>query len=90
MAKVRFKNNHSASGFAREFNVHGLDEVIVGFDDEGGMDSCFIKDLEVFIEARQEWKDMSAAFRDRDLIPDNYNTRFAEPRSEAERAQGYY
>jgi hypothetical protein len=88
--KVRFKGQPSVTGHASQFNVRGLTEVIVGFDGEGGMDSCFIADLEVFVEARQEWKPMRQAFKDRDLIPDNFNTRFAEPKDETERTRGYY
>jgi hypothetical protein len=88
--KVRFLERPDVTGVASSFNTHGLGEVILGFDGEGGADSCYISDLEVFLEARQEWKDMQQAFRDRDLIIDNYNTIFAEPRTAADRERGYF
>lgn len=85
--KVKFKNNPSEICYSSEFNIHSLSEVIVGGD--WGMDSCFIKDLDVYIEKLKEWKDMGAAFRDSDLINDNYNTIFFEPRNEEDRKNGF-
>jgi len=49
----------------------------------------YIKDLDVWLEQKQEWKDMKQAFRDHDLITDNYNKYFFEPRNEEERKRGF-
>ena len=87
--KVRGKDG-SWIGGSSQFNTHGLGEIIVGFNpSENGMDSMFIKDCEVFIEAFGEWKDMRQAFKDKDIIVDNYNTRFFEPKSIEDRERGY-
>ena len=85
--KVRGK----ASGiiwFSNRFNIHGLSEIIIGHPDYGS-DSAFIKDFDVFLESKQEWKDMSQAFKDHDLIVDNYNTSFFEPKTEEDRMRGF-
>ena len=84
--KLRHKET-GATGYSNQFNTHGLGEIIVRFD-EGDMDSMNISDFEVLID--NVWKDMSQAFKDRDLIPDNYNTHFAQPNTPADRARGYY
>lgn len=54
-----------------------------------GADSCFIRDLEVWVEALPEWKDMRQAFKDKDLIIDNHNTCFFEPTLEEDRERGF-
>lgn len=87
--KVRDKK-HTWTGVAIDFNTHALSEVIVGFDGEGGMDSMFTSELEVFVPALNQWKDMDQAFKDKDIIPDNLNTSFGEPKNDEERKQGYY
>ncbi|WP_283697661.1 hypothetical protein [Clostridium perfringens] len=43
-----------------------------------------------FLDSKQKWKDMSQAFKDNDIIPDNHNTCFREPRNVKERENGYY
>jgi hypothetical protein len=53
------------------------------------MDSAFIRDFEVWIEALQKWKCMSQAFKDSDLIVDNYNTTFFEPSNDEDRERGF-
>ena len=81
MAKLRYKKmDHEFE--ASRFNTHALAEVLTGDD------SAFFSELDVFING--EWKDFSQAFKDRDLIPDNYNVYFREPANEEERARGYY
>ena len=79
--KVRFKKGKET--FANKFNPTGVGEVLTGDD------SVFISDLNVWLESKKEWKDMSEAFRDHDLIVDNYNTYFFEPRSEEDRKRGF-
>lgn len=64
--------------------MHALSEVNIGCD------SVYIKDLEIFIEKLGVWKSLSQAFKDRDVITDNYNTTFSEPKTEEDRARGYY
>lgn len=87
--KVRDKE-HTWTGFSSNFNTHGLGEVIVGFDDDGGMDSMFSSDLEVYLDYKNIWIDMNKAFEDNDLIIDNYNTCFREPRNQEEIDRGYF
>lgn len=84
--KVRNKNNGMV-GSSDQFNTHGIGEIIIGFDD--GADSQFVRDYDVQLKLG-EWKDMNEAFRDRDIIEDNYATWFREPVNEEERVRGYY
>lgn len=92
--KVRMKSNPSSVFSSSEFNTHALGEVI-GCGKDFGCDLFYIKDLDVFIEARTHagnhigWKDMREAFKDKDLIIDNYNTCFFEPKNEEDRQRGY-
>lgn len=86
--KVRFKDNPIQSWYSERFNIHALSEIIV-FNKDLGADSAFIKDFDVCLEQKKEWKDMGQAFRDKDLIIDNYNTFFFEPKTEANRIRGY-
>jgi hypothetical protein len=53
------------------------------------MDTCFIKDFDVYIEAKKEWIDLYKAFNSRDVIIDNYNTIFFEPRNPEEKKRGF-
>jgi hypothetical protein len=77
---VRYKiNNQEAS--ASRFNIHALDEALTGGD------SVCIKDLDVWLG--DSWKDMRQAFRDKDIVPDNYNERFSPPVNEYARTIGY-
>lgn len=69
------------------FNLSGLGEIIVG--NEHGQDSAFQWEFDVWLEAKQEWKDLDQAFRDHDVISDNLNTRFFEPQTPADRERGY-
>lgn len=93
MMKVRHKKS-GCLGHSNKFNIHSLNEIIVGFDDDEngepmGADSDFIRNYEVFLEKTQQWKCMSQAFKDHDLITDNYNERFFEPKNDEERERGY-
>jgi hypothetical protein len=79
--KLRYKKT-GAETFSLRFNTHGLGEVLTGDD------SALISELDVWIAGG--WKDMSQAFKDRDLIPDNYNEWFGEPKNIEEQKRGYY
>ena len=85
--KIRHRET-GALGTSSRFNTHGLSEIIVDFQD-AGMDSDYINKYEVYLEATQTWKDLELAFKDRDVIIDNYNTRFFEPPTEKDRVRGY-
>jgi len=80
--KMRYKKTGRIT-FSSKFNVGGLFEVITEDD------SAFIKDLDVYLESKKEWKDLGQAFKDKDLIPDNLNVYFFEPINKKEREQGY-
>lgn len=86
--KVRNKKT-GALGYCSKSNTYAMAEVIVYFD-EGDCSSEFIKDYDVYLELQQTWKSMDEAFRNRDLIPDNYDTEFREPRNDDERERGWY
>jgi hypothetical protein len=85
--RVRSKKTGSL-GEATDFNIHGLGEIVVYFD-EGDCSSEFFREYEVQLTSG-EWKDMRQAFVDHDLIPNDLNTSFRESRSDAECAQGWY
>lgn len=78
--KVRYKLTGTEAD-ASQFNVHAMAEVLTGDD------SAYVSDLDVWVNG--EWKDMGQAFKDRDIIPDNYNQWFATPYSDEERERGY-
>jgi hypothetical protein len=80
--RLRYKKD-GAETSGSNFNIHALAEVLTGDD------SASIKDLDVFLEQKQEWKDMGQAFKDHDLITDNYNTCFFEPKAEEDRKRGF-
>lgn len=80
--KIRYKKDLE-EGYANQFNMASLSEVLTGDD------SSFQKDLDVYLEATKEWKDMREAFREHDIIVDNYNTRFFEPKTVEDRIRGY-
>jgi len=88
--KAREKENPERIFSANIFNVHGIGEVI-GYDETFGCDLFYIKDLEVLLVkmGTRKWKDMQQAFKDHDLIMDNYNTRFLEPKNEEDRTRGF-
>lgn len=83
MPKVRYKDTGTET-FSSRFNTHGLGEVLTGDD------SCPIKEMDVYLEQKKEWKDMSQAFRDHDLIPDNYHEWFGEPTKQEDKDRGYF
>ncbi len=85
--KVRFTDKPHITGISGRFNVVALAEVIVGFDNDMGADTCYIKDLDVLIG--EEWITMHQAFKNHDLITDNYNTYFFEPKTPEDRERGY-
>lgn len=80
--KVKYKKSGVIAGSSM-FNTSTVGEVLTGDD------SAYIKELDVWLEALQEWKDMPQAFKDHDLIADNFNTCFFEPRNEEDRKRGY-
>ncbi len=89
--KVRQKNTSGEHWkmISGKFNVHALSEVIC-FWSTGEADSMFVADLDVFIEANGiGWKDLEQAFKDKDIITDNFNTCFFEPANEKDKERGY-
>lgn len=89
MAKVRTRTNPPVMGTSSQFNTHGMGEVIVHFD-AGDADSMLMGELEVLVGVSCEWVPMDQAFRNRRLIPDNYNRAFREPRTASEQLRGWY
>jgi hypothetical protein len=81
--KVRYKKNPEEIRYSSNFNTSAIGEVLTGDD------SPFFHELDVFLELKQEWKDLRQAFADRDLITDNYNTCFFEPKNQEDRRRGF-
>lgn len=79
--KVRYKHLGSEACASR-FNVHALAEVLTGDD------TVSIRELDVFVNGA--WKDMGQAFRDKDIIPDNYNEFFGVPQNKEDKERGFF
>lgn len=79
--RVRYKKTGTEADASR-FNIHAMAEVLTGDD------SAYISDLDVLIDG--EWRDMRQAFADRDIIPDNYNQWFGQPKTDEDRQRGYF
>lgn len=90
--KIKHKET-GHTGFSGRFNPVGMSEIIVQWDDINGehmgADSDYISEYEVYLNKTGEWKDMTQAFKDHDLITDDYNVKFFEPISEENRVRGY-
>jgi len=84
--KVRYTDLPGVKGSADRFNMSGHDEVIVGFDDQD-MASMPIKLLDIQL-ASGAWVLMSKAFRDKLIMGDTYDRRFAEATDE-DRERGW-
>jgi hypothetical protein len=86
--KVRLRKDHKVTGQSSTFNMSAIDEVKVYFDIDD-VDSCFVKEIDVFITKTSKWKSLYEAFKDHDVITDNYNSHFFEPKNEEDRKRGY-
>lgn len=87
--KIRDKKTGTEAE-ADEFNLHSMGEIIVCYEDD--IDSDFIRDFDVFIETGPragQWIDLKEAFRNHDVIPDNYHRNFREPKNCLDRIVGY-
>lgn len=80
--RLRYKKNLEETG-GSSFNINALSEVLTGDD------SPDISELDVFLDKTQQWKDMRQAFKDRDLITNNYNSCFFEPKNEEDKLRGF-
>jgi len=99
LVREKTKPDNKGRMISSKFNINALAEVLcywIGEDGEGeGASSMYIKELDIFIEAKNKtgqivgWKDMGQAFKDKDIITDNYNTYFFEPRTKEDRERGY-
>jgi hypothetical protein len=87
--KLRDKKNGQICSSSR-FNTNAIAEIIVMFPEpDADMDSGYIRNYDVYLEAKKEWKDLVQSFIDRDIIVDNYNTIFFEPKNTVDRGRGY-
>lgn len=85
--QARLKDKPHVECETSNFNIHSLSEVLVYFP-FGDADSMFIHELEIRLP-NGEWKCMRQAFLDKDIIPDNYHTRFGYPKSVSDKDRGY-
>ncbi len=81
---MRYKNRPDDTFECSTLNTHAMAEVLTGDD------SAYFSSVEVFVAKKDVWKCLSQAFRDRDVITDNYNTSFGEQRTDEERQRGWY
>jgi hypothetical protein len=84
MPILRYKKYPENEFRAHRLNTHALAEVLTGDD------SAFFSDLEIFLDSKQDWKCLSQAFKDGDVITDNYNTIFRESKNTEERERGWF
>ena len=94
--KFRYKDKPESTGFSSEFNVHGLGENILFFE-EGDATSEDFDLLEVLIENpvttdvdAGTWVDFKLALTKRYVIGDDYQRWFREPANTRERDRGWY
>lgn len=80
--KLRYKKTGEEREISR-FNPHAASEVLTGDD------SAYLSDFDVWLEKKGEWKDLGDALRDHDVIVDNFQTRFFEPETDADRKRGH-
>ena len=80
--ELRLKSTNEILG-GDLFNTTALNEVLASGD------SYYIRELDIFIIKLGVWKDMRQAFKDRDIITDNYNTKFFEPQNERDKERRY-
>lgn len=88
--RIRLIKNGTANGdgWASEFNVSALNEVIVYYDD-GSADSDYFQNVEILL-SNGVWIGLKEALGLHLVIPDNYHRYFREPRSELERERGWF
>ena len=84
--RIRLKNNPKIKGFSSGFNEHALNEVIVCLD-VYDCDSFYLSEIEILIYGL--WIDFNVAFRNKDIITDNYNTRFFKPMNWNDKKRGF-
>jgi hypothetical protein len=88
VVKVRLSAKPDTVGSSARFNVAGLFEFVVAFAD-GDMDTVEGHDLDIQL-ADGTWLPVTRAFRERFVIPDNYNTFFREPVNGLEQQRGWF
>jgi hypothetical protein len=86
MVKLRNKKN-GLIGHSGKFNMSSLTEIMILFED-GEMDTDYQSNWDVALPDGS-WKDLGQAFRDHDVITDNYNTIFFHPRTPEDRERGF-
>ena len=84
--KARMRDT-GEEGTTGSFNTAACSPVEVMFAGKDWYDTVFARDVDVWVN--DQWKPLLDAFKDRDVIPDNYNQRFAVPQSEEARKRGW-
>lgn len=64
-----------------------IQQIIDEIDDRDFSD--YISNYLVWLEKKNEWKDLRQAFKDHDVITDNYNTIFFESDNEEDKKRGF-
>ena len=84
--EIRLNDQPTITGYSNSFNMFSINEVVVYFKD-GDCDSMYIHELDVYIN--NQWKSLSAAFKDRDCVPNSLNSRFEPPTNEEAKERGW-
>lgn len=86
MVTIRHKKTGTV-GSASRFNMSSLSEILVNYD-SGEADSDYQSNWDVQLPDGS-WKDLRQAFKDHDVVTDNYNSRFHFPATLEDRERGF-
>lgn len=86
--RVRMINKPDITGWSDEFNIHGLGEIIVTYDD-GSASSEELNDYEICREDGT-WISFREALMNHEIVTDDRFHRFRFALTDEERKKGYY
>lgn len=78
---VRIHDNPEVEGYGSNFNLCSINDILVYFDD-GSIEEYSPSQLDVYLTKTEEWKYLTDAFRDKDVVTNDENTFFYEPTEE--------
>lgn len=86
--RIRMIDKPEITGWSDSFNIHGLGEIIVTYDD-GDMSSEYQKDYEVCRE-NGTWVPFNEALKSHEIVSDDRFHHFRFALSDEEKEKGYY
>ena len=78
---VRIHDNPEVEGYGSHFNLCSINDILVYFDD-GSIEEYSPSQLDVYLTKTEEWKYLTDALIDKDVVTNDENTFFYEPRDE--------